>query len=324
VSGSAPSTSAAARGPRLPRAKQSLGQNFLKDEAIARRLVGAMIDEPSADDGGRRVLELGPGQGALTCHLLERYPRMTAFEIDERMFAVLRDKHPELDVELADMLSLDLLGLASERGGRLSLVSNTPFYLTSPLLYKLCASIEGVRGAVLTVQSEVADRLLSPPRSKQYGILSVMLQLFGQPERLFEIPPEAFSPAPKVTTAALRLTPTAVPPGETEACTPSQRAALLALLKLTFEMRRKMLRKSLRPLLDTGEYIERPPADLLAQRPEELDPATWLALARMLFGEDLGEAGERAGGERPGRRLERHHTVKSWKAHKAGYGADSD
>lgn len=307
----------AGRGaPRMPagapkglKAKQSLGQNFLQDTTIARRLVEGVTP---AGEGGDRVLELGPGQGALTSGLLERFPRMTAVEIDERMVEHLRGTLPALSLVHADLLDLDLGSLAAERGGQLSLVSNTPYYLTSPLLFKCLGSLDHVESALLTMQREVAQKVLSPPSSKNYGVLSVMLQLFAAPERLFDIPPEAFAPAPKITSSALRLTLSAVPLGETEPLSAQQRAALLGLLKLTFESRRKMLRVSLRALLEAGA-VHSPPAEFLTKRPEQLEPAAWLELARGLLGESLGADGETAP------MLERHAVSKAWRAHKAGY-----
>ena len=290
------------------KAKQSLGQNFLQDVAIARRIAGSLDD---GSEGGCRVIELGPGQGALTGHLLARYPRMTAIEIDERMVAHLQTEQPALVVEQGDLLELNFAEAAAQRGGRLGVISNTPYYLTSPLLFKLLAGVEHVESAVLTTQKEVADKILSPPRSKQYGILSVMLQLFCTPERLFEIPPEAFAPAPKVSSTALRFTPSAIPAGENEPLTLAQRAAILSVLKLTFESRRKMLRVSLRPWLDK-ELVTAPSSDVLALRPEQCSPHDFLALTRTLFGDDFATGGG-------GALLEKHHVSKAWRAHKAGW-----
>ena len=294
-----------------PRAKQSLGQNFLTDVELARRI--ALAVEPAGDDGAR-VFELGPGQGAISHHLVERFPRMTAIEIDERMITHLHEELPALHTVHGDMLKLDFAHLREEAGGgRLSVVSNTPYYLTSPLLFKCLANVEHLQSCVLTMQREVADKVLSPPRKKTYGILSVMLQLFGgAPEVLFELPPEAFAPAPKVTSSCLRFSPTATPPGESTPLTEAQRASVLALLKMTFEMRRKMLRVSLRPLLESGA-VRRPPEAFLTMRPEQLAPADWLDLARALFGDDLSGVPSM---------LERHQVSKAWKAHKAGYSSE--
>jgi len=357
--GRAPRSSGPPRGGGLtgPKAKQSLGQNFLQDVGLARQIAGSL---PEDDTGGELVIELGPGQGAISGHLLERYPSMTAVEIDERMIEHLTSTLPSLAVEHGDMLQLDLAHAAADRGGELLLVSNTPLYLTSPLLFKLLASVEHVHTAVLTTQREVADKILSPPRSKNYGILSVMLQLFGRPEYLFDLPAEAFEPAPKVESSVLRFSPSAVPSGESEPLTAAQRAALLALLKLTFESRRKMLRVSLKRLLESGA-VARPDDDVLTLRPEQLSPSEFLGLARTLFGDDLGgtqqpmtkkghvilggarresraarKRGDRDGedgrsgqGEEleeaaansasPMDLLEEAHVSKGWKSHKAGW-----
>ena len=301
------------RPARGPRAKQSLGQNFLQDESLARRIAQALV---TSDDG--RVFELGPGQGAITTHLLERHPGMTAVEIDERMIEHLTDTLPQLRLEHGDLLKLDFEQLAAERGGRLSLVSNTPFYLTSPLLFKLIAATEHVEEAVLTTQKEVALKVLSPPNSKQYGILAIMLQLFGAPKLLFDLPPEAFVPAPKVTSSVLRFEPCAIPPGERDPLSPAQRAALLGILKLTFEARRKMLRVSLRRVIESGD-VRPPPDEFLTKRPEQLSPSQWLELARSMLGDDLGESRS----ESTPVTLERHTVNKGWRAHKAGYRDDS-
>jgi len=312
--------SARGSAPARPKAKQSLGQNFLVDVALARRVADSVVAE---GEEGSRVIELGPGQGAITGHLHARFPRMHAVELDERMIGVLSETLPTLDVVHGDMLRLELGALAEQRGGQLSLVSNTPFYLTSPLLFKLCAGTEHVSSAVLTMQKEVGEKVLSRHGCKEYGILSVMLQLFGRPTHLFDLPPEAFAPAPKVTSSVLHFSPSAAPPGEAAALSPSQRAALLGLLKLTFETRRKMLRVSLKKLLATGA-VSPPPERFLTLRPEQLSPSEWLELARALFGDDLGGPSANARGvpaadAAPLPLLERHHVNKAWRAHKAGY-----
>ena len=161
-----------------PRAKQSLGQNFLQDTAIAQRIVDSLADSSA----GERVVELGPGQGALTTKLFARYPMMTAVEIDQRMIKHLQGTLPGLAVQHDDLLRVDFAALSARCGGPLEIVSNVPFYLTSKLLFKLIGSLDHVGTAVFTMQREAADRLLAPHDCKQYGILSVMMQLFGAPE----------------------------------------------------------------------------------------------------------------------------------------------
>ena len=159
------------------------------------------------------------------------------------------------------------------------MISNTPFYLTSPLLFRLLASGGAVGRAVLTMQKEVGEKVLAPHGCKQYGILSVMLQLFAQPEAVFDIPPAAFRPMPKCTVSVLRFAPTAAPGGGAGAAwSATQREQLLALLKRTFEQRRKMLRQTLKPLLaDAATPI---PDEWLTKRPEQLSPLEWVSPAR--------------------------------------------
>ena len=298
-----------------PRAKQSLGQNFLSDDAVAREIVGALRDADTGD-GGVRVLELGPGQGALTGHLAAAYPHMTAYEIDRRMVSLLSERLPHVDVRMEDMLRLDLSAEAAGRGGRLAVISNTPFYLTSPLLFKLLGEIDAVSTAVLTMQREVADKVLSPPRNKEYGILSVMLQLFGAPERTLEIPPEAFSPAPKCHVSALRLCLDSTPGSTADApLTASARAKLLGLLKLAFEQRRKMLRRSLKPLLSSAATT--PPESWLSLRPEQLEPLQFVELAEMIFGPGIDD-GAQPGARADGRR-QQQGPYPAWKPYKAGF-----
>lgn len=295
--------------PRGPKAKQSLGQNFLSDESLALQVAEALGDE-GAD--GARVIELGPGQGALTRPLLRLYPRMTAVEIDVRMVELLGIELPELVVQHGDLLNLDLADLAQQRGGQLSLVSNTPFYLTSQLLFKLLGAAEHIDRVVLTMQAEVAHKILSPHGSKEYGILSVMVQLFGRAEHLFDIPPSAFQPQPKCTVSVLRLRPTAMPAH----CnglhlSAAQRSQLLALLKVTFEQRRKMLRQTLKPLLATA--VSAPPAEWLTKRPEQLSPAQFVELASALFGDDVSGGGDAL--------VAAGHSAVGWKPHKSGWEA---
>ena len=265
------------------RAKQSLGQNFLADEHVARRIAGSLKGNHWGEDG-ERVVELGPGQGALTRWLLDAHPRMTAVEIDRKMVTLLRQRWPMLDLQLADLRALELETVSAQKQGGLTLVSNTPFYLTSPLLFKLASSVEVVDEAVLTMQREVAQKILAPHNNKKYGILSVMLQLFCNPTHLFDIKPSAFSPPPKCTVSVVHFSPSAAPVGNEKPISKRERERVLALLKLTFENRRKMLRHTLHPLLKSAVTL---PSDaMLRLRPEQLAPRDFLRLGAMLFGED--------------------------------------
>ena len=126
------------------------------------------------------------------------------------------------DLREGDLLQLDFTTLADEKGGRLSIISNTPFYLTSALLFKMLGSLDDVDRAVLTMQKEVGDKVLAPHGCKMYGPLAVMLQLFAAPTRLLEIPPQAFRPQPKCSVSALRFNPSATPAGRDAPLSPAQ------------------------------------------------------------------------------------------------------
>ncbi|MFB6097982.1 MAG: 16S rRNA (adenine(1518)-N(6)/adenine(1519)-N(6))-dimethyltransferase RsmA, partial [Salinibacter sp.] len=182
------------------RPKHSLGQNFLQDPNMAEKIVGVLDAPPDA-----HVVEVGAGTGVLTGRLAERYETLRAIEIDERAVEVLRERLPDVDVRQEDVRETDWEALADGMGGPLHVISNTPYYLTSPLLFSLLEQRRHLTEAVLTMQREVAERIVAEPRTKAYGILSVLLQLFAAPEKLFTVPPEVFSPQPDVTSAVVRL-----------------------------------------------------------------------------------------------------------------------
>ena len=182
------------------KAKQSLGQNFLVDPGMAQKIVNQVQDE---SEGGRCVVEVGPGKGALSAMLLSRYERMTAIEIDQRSVAYLSQELPGLDVRHQDVLTVDWLALSKEKaeGAQLSVIGNLPYYIVSQILFSILDAAPHVRRAVLTMQLEVAQRVVSTPTGKTYGILSVVSQLYGTPQIAFKIPPTVFQPQPDVDSA---------------------------------------------------------------------------------------------------------------------------
>lgn len=257
---------------RVPfRPKQSLGQNFLNDPNVVRKIVDALRAPAEA-----HVVEVGAGTGALTEALAEQYERLTAIEIDERAMDVLRARFPELDVRQQDVRELDWAALAGEQGGPLYVISNMPYYLTSPLLFALLAVREHVREAVLTMQKEVAERIVASPGTKAYGILSVVMQLYAEPELLFDVSRNVFYPRPDVTSAVVRFTyrPPADDPHEVDP------AWLRTIVRSAFNQRRKMLRNSLSTWTkDRGIEL---PNDWGRRRPESLAPEDFVALAEYL------------------------------------------
>lgn len=257
---------------RVPfKPKQSLGQNFLHDPNMVRKIVDALQAPPEA-----HVVEVGAGTGALTEMLAERYDTFTAIEIDERAVEVLRRKLPELDVREQDVLELDWAALAGEKRGPLYVISNMPYYLTSQLLFALVEARDYVAEAVLTMQKAVAERLVAEPRTKAYGILSVITQLYAAPELLFTVSPHVFYPQPDVASAVVRL------------CfdRPLEETAsvdydwIRAVVRAAFNQRRKMLRNSLHMWTkDRGIPL---PNDWGRRRAEALTPEDFVELARYL------------------------------------------
>jgi len=220
------------------RPKKTLGQNFLVHPHQARRIVDAL--ELGSDEA---VVEIGAGLGALTVYLAQAAHRVLALERDPALARFLRQEifleTPEVEVLCQDVLKFDFLGLSREIGQPLLVVGNLPYQITSPLLFKLLAERAALNRAVLMMQQEVGARLLAKPATKDYGILSVLLQYHFSIQRLFSLGPANFYPAPQVDSVVLLLTPTATSP-------PARDPDLLArVVKAAFGQRRKTLNNTL-------------------------------------------------------------------------------
>lgn len=183
--------------------KPRLGQNFLIDADACRRVVAALGN--IAQDS---VLEIGPGQGALTRLLARSAGHLTLIEYDPALAAALTTEFaaaPSVQVRHADILTLDLTALARERGRPLAIVGNLPYYITSDILLHLVAHHAAIDRAVLMVQREVAERVAASPGNSDYGVLSATVQLYGTVELLFTLPPGAFAPPPEVYSSVIRF-----------------------------------------------------------------------------------------------------------------------
>jgi 16S rRNA (adenine1518-N6/adenine1519-N6)-dimethyltransferase len=181
--------------------KPKLGQNFLNDQQAIQRIATAI-----GDCSGRTVVEIGPGRGAITGSLSARAGRVLAIELDTELASLLRAEFPPERVTVVneDVLDFDFAAASAEAGERLLVVGNLPYLITSPILLKLACCHAVLDRAVLMVQREVADRVTASPGSRDYGLLSVTVQLYGPVERLFTLPPGAFSPPPKVHSSVFR------------------------------------------------------------------------------------------------------------------------
>ena len=253
------------------RAKKRLGQHFLHDPGVIRRLVEAIRPQP-ADT----MVEIGGGPGALTIPLSEKLERLHVVEIDSELAAALpsRVAHPErLVVHEADALEFDF-GALGTGPHSLRVVGNLPYNISTPLLSHLASFAPAIKDLHVMLQREVVERIAAAPGGKDYGRLTVMLALFARAEVCFDIGPGAFKPPPKVWSTVVRLVPHTAPPFPV-----ADRARFAALVAHLFSMRRKTLGRSLKGRV-TPEAIASVGIDPKA-RPETLAPADFARLAAL-------------------------------------------
>lgn len=228
------------------RAKKHLGQNFLHDRGVVDRIVLAIDPRP-----GDRLVEIGPGQGALTFPLLDRHRALTAIEFDRDLLQPLADaarSHGELTLIAADVLGVDFSALAGD--AQIRLAGNLPYNLSSPILFHALDHAPAVRDMHFMLQKEVVERMAAAPGSKVYGRLSVMLQAYCTVTPLFTVPPGAFRPAPKVDSAVVRLVPRAA---DTIGINNPRR--FTDVVRAAFGQRRKTLRNALDGVVDGATLL---------------------------------------------------------------------
>lgn len=262
----------------LPRAKRSLGQNFLVDPNLQRKIVDALEPGP-----GDEVLEIGPGVGALTRHLAGRVRRLVLVELDNDLAARLRDEFagdPSVEVLNEDVLEVPLERVSSDPA-RLKVIGNIPYNITTPILFSLLERTPRPREIVLMVQREVADRILEPAGSKTYGALAVGVQAVADVSRVLNVSRDAFRPVPDVMSSVVRIVPHDPP-----RLTPEDERALRELTRAAFQQRRKQFQRILRDAYHLSpeqvEEIARAAGMDLVQRPETFPPPKFIALARVL------------------------------------------
>lgn len=258
-------------GRRRPR----LSQHFLHDAGIAARIADALRAPP-----GARVLEIGPGRGALTEHLLERGWRVRAIEIDHALAADLRDRWGERDG--FEVIEGDALEISLPVGeDPWWVIGNLPYAITSPLLFRLLEAVPEtpIREIVCMIQKEVADRLVAEPGTGEIGSLTVGIRLVADVERLFDVGSGAFRPPPTVRSSVVRIV-----PHDRHGLEPARVERIRHLVQTVFGQRRKQLQKSLRTLepwslthAEADRVAERAGLDL-TRRPETLSVEEWLRL----------------------------------------------
>lgn len=249
------------------RARKRFGQNFLHDEHWIERIARTIDPKP-----GDTVVEIGPGQAALTRKMIEGAGRETAIEIDRDLAAWLKETFPQtLDLVEADALKLDWTQVCP--GKSLRIVGNLPYNISSPLLFHLLTVADRVIDQHFMLQKEVVDRMVAAPGSKVYGRLSVMLQYRYRMQKMFDVPPGAFTPAPKVTSSIVRMI-----PKKPEEILPVDWARFSDIVAAAFNQRRKTLRNALSKLM-TEEAIRQTGIDP-ALRAEALSVEDFVKLAR--------------------------------------------
>jgi 16S rRNA (adenine1518-N6/adenine1519-N6)-dimethyltransferase len=251
------------------RPRRRYSQNFLHDSGTIARIIEAIAPQP--DD---HIVEIGPGRGALTAPLLARCSRLVAVEIDRDLVQTLESRFgpDRLTLICADALKMDWGVLAQGAGKELRIVGNLPYHISTPLLFGWLPIADRVRDQHLMLQKEVVDRIVAAPGGRDYGRLSVMLQFRYRVERLFNVAPGAFTPAPKVHSSVIRL----VPRGQAELAT-QDIGAFSRVVTAAFGRRRKTLRNALASVLDE-DAVRRAGVDLGA-RGETLDVAAFARLA---------------------------------------------
>jgi len=251
------------------RTRKRFGQHFLHDPGVLARIVAAIDPRP-----GERIVEIGPGRGALSRPLLERCHRLEAIEIDRDLIPVLRERCAgagELIVHEGDVLEMNLAELHGG-GPKLRVCGNLPYNISTPLLFHLLDSGAVISDMHFMLQKEVVDRIVAPPGGKTYGRLTVMLAAACRSEALFRVGRGAFQPPPAVDSAVVRIVPHTSDPFPLP-----DRARFARIVAAAFSMRRKMLRNSLRGLVGPAQFAA---AGIDAdRRPETLAPAEFGKLA---------------------------------------------
>jgi len=252
------------------RPKKHLGQHFLADPNIARRIVAAL----QLPDAVKEVLEIGPGMGVLTQYLLENPAYQTSVvEIDTESVAYLKQHYPALGNRIfaTDFLKQNLGELFPEQP--LAIIGNFPYNISSQIFFSVLHNRQQVREVVGMIQKEVAERLAEPPGSKTYGILSVLLQAYYKIEYLFTVPPHVFNPPPKVESAVVRLT-----RNDTERLDCDEKL-FFQVVKQAFQTRRKTLRNALKPF---GMPAETTTDAIYEKRAEQLGVADFVRLTNLV------------------------------------------
>ncbi len=251
------------------KAKKSFGQNFLINDGLCQSIARSLPEDDRID----MILEIGPGKGALTRYLRSFDKPYRAIEVDRDMVNFLKDRFPDLedDVIMMDFLKADLKELFGSK--KIGLIGNFPYNISSQIIFKLLEYRDQIPAMVGMFQRELADRLLAIPGSKTYGAITVMLEAFYDRESLFLVSPGSFSPPPKVYSRVIRLT------RNERLKLDCDERVFKKVVKATFGQRRKMMRNTLKPLVNDVALLQR---DIFTQRPEQIGLEEFIGIANLV------------------------------------------
>ncbi len=250
------------------RAKKYLGQHFLKDQNIAKKIADTLTG-----NGYDTVLEIGPGMGVLTQFLLQKDKNVHVIEIDRESVAYLNEHYPDLQGKIIseDFLKYDIVGHFSQKP--FAIIGNYPYNISSQIIFKTLENKEFIPELTGMFQKEVAQRIAEQPGSKTYGILSVLTQAFYDAEYLFTVPPSVFNPPPKVDSGVIRLI------RKENYQLPVDEKLFYKVVKTGFNQRRKTLRNSLKTFNLSDNLKE---DDIFAKRPEQLSVTDFINLTQKI------------------------------------------
>ena len=262
--------------PFAHKARKRFGQNFLQDQNIIDRIVRNI--NPKESDN---LIEIGPGQGAITKQLIEACPQLQVIELDRDLIPILLAQfanYKQFKIHECDALKFDFTSVIKP-GQPLRIVGNLPYNISTPLIFHLLSYHSHIRDMHFMLQKEVVLRLVAQPGDKNYGRLSIMVQYYCQVEQLFGVPPECFNPAPKVDSAIVRLQPHASIPYVADNID-----HLGKLVNAAFQQRRKTLRNTLKHFIDADKIDDLPVDSRL--RPENLSVNDFVQLSNILNQKD--------------------------------------
>jgi 16S rRNA (adenine1518-N6/adenine1519-N6)-dimethyltransferase len=229
-----------------------LGQHFLARRSVLERIASAACRFPD-----RPLVEIGPGKGALTEYLVEKAIHVHAIEVDQVLVHYLQEKfrgNSRFSIQHADILKADI-----SRWGPIQVAGNLPYYIASPIIERVLSLGSDLLHAVFLIQKEVAERIVASPGSRDYGFLSVQVQVYAEPKYLFTVPPDAFRPPPQVDSAVIELTPRST-------AVTDDPGGLVQFASLCFRQKRKMLRNNLAGAFGSDAVDAQPEARLRAEQ----------------------------------------------------------